>query len=482
MATEKTAVGKQTGGFQQTRKGIRPYRVDTLTKKQIDQRPSEQFEADSPSKPQEEFESSLAATAGEEFEKESAARPYRDRAEVYGLQGGKVVSGFYPDGSIGTFGGGIDPGETAAQAARREFKEEAGIKLKNVRPVKGAQPFVQEWPAGGVGMPAKHRERAKHYRGSRTFFFVGDVTGKKTRPIDSTKVTDVAPRPLPALVQNQELAIRYGKPHDRARIESRLGVLKAIGKQEKLKQAALRPRPDEFAPGIPQNRRIEKIPTVKEDGPNEQWVASLSKHPAAKRGDHLDLRLVDPKGRAHSFALNQMPKPGGSVIAAQMPTHTKGYAMRDKPFAIPLNVYGGTRPGAKVESQYIDPVEVVSANQQRIHLRRQQAKKGVEELVLRRVAEQRGVPLWKMHNVKPQGRLVPRDELAKSAAKWQDPETAFKGLSAEADPEKLVGRLRQTRTGRVLNPVLERPEVKRRTGRLRQLYDRLIKRRDHGGR
>jgi hypothetical protein len=69
--SEKTAVNSRFGGFQQTRKSTRPYRVETLLNKGNQQKPSERFEPEHSTQPQEDFESALASTAGEEFSKEA---------------------------------------------------------------------------------------------------------------------------------------------------------------------------------------------------------------------------------------------------------------------------------------------------------------------------------------------------------------------------------------------------------------------------
>ena len=61
----------------------------------------------------------------------------RQRAEVLVRDGdGNVLSGTWPGkpDTPKTPGGGIDPGETAAQAAEREVAEETGVTVKNVTP------------------------------------------------------------------------------------------------------------------------------------------------------------------------------------------------------------------------------------------------------------------------------------------------------------------------------------------------------------
>jgi hypothetical protein len=153
----------------------------------------------------------------------------------------------------------------------------------------------------------------------------------------------------------------------------------------------------EFAPGIPA-RKIEDIPTVPHEGENKTWQFSAAKHPAAVRGDHIDLRLVDERGRAHSWATNRLPEPGEGSFAAQQPTHTGRYALRKKPFAIPPG-YGGTRPGEKVTPLVVQPTEVISANNERVHLLRHHGQE-TDELVLRKLPVTEGKkPLWMLRNV-----------------------------------------------------------------------------------
>lgn len=101
---------------------------------------------------------------------------------------------------------------------------------------------------------------------------------------------------------------------------------------------------------------------------------ALQHHDAAGAGPHLDLRLVDKAGRAHSWAIPRgyLAKPGKKVLAIPQPTHTRDYAaragvfeidegygkgrvtggglrpvevVRSRPGAIRFNVYGGPREG-----------------------------------------------------------------------------------------------------------------------------------------
>lgn len=64
---EKKAVGKQMGGFMQTRAGTRPYRVETLLGKELSKKPSEVLH-DPVHDAERKYEQSLAADeGGEEF-------------------------------------------------------------------------------------------------------------------------------------------------------------------------------------------------------------------------------------------------------------------------------------------------------------------------------------------------------------------------------------------------------------------------------
>jgi hypothetical protein len=84
---------------------------------------------------------------------------------------------------------------------------------------------------------------------------------------------------------------------------------------------------------------------------------ALQRHEAERAGVHADLRLVDRRGRAHSWALPkaELPKPGEKVMVMQQPTHTKEYAARKGAFEIPEGYGKG-----KVTGSGLQPVEVVS--------------------------------------------------------------------------------------------------------------------------
>ncbi len=120
--------------------------------------------------------------------------PYRDRAEMYAIdKDGNVFGGLYDHGGFGVFGGGIDPGEDAAEAAAREFAEESGWSVTNPR-VLPFQPHTIDWKPP---FTPKQAERAKTYRGSRTHYVVGDLGAKiPNAKIDEVGRKDVRPYAL----------------------------------------------------------------------------------------------------------------------------------------------------------------------------------------------------------------------------------------------------------------------------------------------
>ena len=82
----------------------------------------------------------------------------------------------------------------------------------------------------------------------------------------------------------------------------------------------------EDAPGLPSRKRKPLLPVVTKP---EQWTLAIQEHRAHKAGLHYDVRLVDPKGRAHSFATKMLPQsPGDTTIVAHQPLHTGDYATK----------------------------------------------------------------------------------------------------------------------------------------------------------
>jgi 8-oxo-dGTP pyrophosphatase MutT (NUDIX family) len=70
------------------------------------------------------------------------------------------------------FGGGIEPGEKPEEAGAREFVEEAGYRLNKPRMLPYG-PVTRDW-VPPYDSP-QQAEKAKKYKGSRTFFGTGEV-------------------------------------------------------------------------------------------------------------------------------------------------------------------------------------------------------------------------------------------------------------------------------------------------------------------
>lgn len=187
------------------------------------------------------------------------AKPYRERVEVFArTPGGKVLVGQYPgDQSIGTFGGGIDPGEDPIQAGRREFREESGRLVRNVRPMRAA-PFKAKIGPSEMVTP-KQRRRAAIFEGTRTQYLMGDLGPKsKVKSHETgTYLKDVRLRPLGETIQLQQQALVGKKGIDKRRIERRLQVLRELEKQGQLyhgsprKVETLKPRYEHGDPRVP---------------------------------------------------------------------------------------------------------------------------------------------------------------------------------------------------------------------------------------
>ena len=95
--------------------------------------------------------------------------PFRNRVEVFAIKDGKLYCGEYEDGTIGVFGGGTD-GESLEDAAKREFNEETGYKVKNLTKVP-VGPIEVLWDKP---KSEKQKERSQDYKGTRTWYFVAD--------------------------------------------------------------------------------------------------------------------------------------------------------------------------------------------------------------------------------------------------------------------------------------------------------------------
>jgi 8-oxo-dGTP pyrophosphatase MutT (NUDIX family) len=109
------------------------------------------------------------------------ARPLRRRVEVLVVDGINVfgVEKPYHQGGVWFPGGGVEgPEEKFADAAVREVKEETGIEIAEIHRLDGIDPVECVWDQDANSENPKWAEKAKHWRGDRTYFYV--ATAKKT--------------------------------------------------------------------------------------------------------------------------------------------------------------------------------------------------------------------------------------------------------------------------------------------------------------
>jgi hypothetical protein len=150
----------------------------------------------------------------------------------------------------------------------------------------------------------------------------------------------------------------------------------------------------EFAPGIPAQKPISRLPSITPKTLN-RWTLAVQDHEAARAGRHFDLRLVDPDaGKAHSWAVPKarLPEPGEKLLAVQTFTHTPAYALEfgaKKPEVIPEG-YGKGRVRMAVK----EPVDIVEANNNKVRFNVYRGKSN-DEFVLRRTKDNK----WLLQNV-----------------------------------------------------------------------------------
>ena len=157
-----------------------------------------------------------------------ARKKYRPRAEVWAGRNGEIFGGFYPDGSFGVYGGGVDPGETPEEAGAREYAEEAGRKVKNLERLP-IRPVRQDWHNKNVKRP--------EYDGSKTYLLTGDLTNKRVKATEPfTRLKDVGFHPISEAIEaiqqklDDQNVVRGGDwgPILRARLKA-LKMLQARG-------------------------------------------------------------------------------------------------------------------------------------------------------------------------------------------------------------------------------------------------------------
>jgi 8-oxo-dGTP pyrophosphatase MutT (NUDIX family) len=262
------------------------------------------------------------------------SKPYRKRVELFARDSkGNLLGGFYPSkGGFGTFGGGVDPGEDLQEAAAREFQEESGYKIKNVRPVP-VTPLMEVWKAPEKGSDAvsiaKFKERIKEFKGSKTHFFVGDLHGKKgKKDVDDATYPfkDVRFRSLSNVIDKHEKELEKAKdPAVAKRLERRLSVLEFLHKE-----AATR-----WVRDIAQNRDdivravIRRSPTINQD-------AQILKDLEQERRDKTKMRSKTAYDIGYLQALDELGFEKVSVAGVDklVAKGNKMFSMAKKPVAV----------------------------------------------------------------------------------------------------------------------------------------------------
>lgn len=119
-------------------------------------------------------------------------RALRRRVEVLATdKDGKVYGGRYPDKTFGAFGGGIEAGETIEEAAAREFLEESGRRVCNLRRL-DIEPVVNLWKGVSPYASDEDLARFKRYKGDKTYYVTGDIVpGKARKNKDESALTRV---------------------------------------------------------------------------------------------------------------------------------------------------------------------------------------------------------------------------------------------------------------------------------------------------
>lgn len=171
-------------------------------------------------------------------------------------------------------------------------------------------------------------------------------------------------------------------------------VFKIGGKLAALNTLGLLKTAQEFAPGIPLQKPVYRLPNITPKTMN-RWTVAVQAHDAVRAGKHWDLRLVDSDAnKAHSWALpkSHLPEPGEKVLAVQTFTHTPEYALHfgeNKPEIIPEG-YGKGR----VRMALKEPVDIVESHNDKVRFNIYQGKNN-NEYILRRTHDNK----WLLQNV-----------------------------------------------------------------------------------
>lgn len=163
---------------------------------------------------------------------------------------------------------------------------------------------------------------------------------------------------------------------------------------------------NEFAPGIPADRKIVPLPVISSP---VTWEFVLQRHRARRAGEHLDMRLGNPAtGHAHSWAMRSWPPAGSGTKAVEQPTHTRQY----------MDFSGKIGPGygeGTVSIERREKAEVLSSGPDKLKFNLYRGR-DVEELVLRRLGDKD----WLFQNITRHRAAGPGSRLPSKKPKYKE--------------------------------------------------------------
>lgn len=157
---------------------------------------------------------------------------FRKRVELYALRGDKLLCGIYgADKSIGTFGGGIEKGQTEVDAGKAEYKEEGGFLVDNIE-VLPLKPFKESWKFPALN--AYDKEKQEKYDGNETTYLVGDLGKRVSKPGDDHihHMRNIGFRTLDQAIKQQAKAILESDKGSYVRVNNRMKVLQILKEKQ----------------------------------------------------------------------------------------------------------------------------------------------------------------------------------------------------------------------------------------------------------
>lgn len=154
---------------------------------------------------------------------------WRPRVELYIMKQGKILVGTHPEIGIHVPGGGIEPGQNLITASKNEALEEAGVRIKNVKPAT-KENYYEDWyklVEEGQPITKKDRMRMKTFRGIKHHYIKADFDGWD----DSLLGADNDALDKLKFISKLDLIRAYkkqGKKFDPPQYEFRIKVVKSL--------------------------------------------------------------------------------------------------------------------------------------------------------------------------------------------------------------------------------------------------------------